>query len=137
MISAKAKTYQNIPNQSPYFTDSPGARFLRIIPTRIKAPTSEHVNFCIDIGATPVLHLSIRGDEYMPTTKQRINITLEDELFLVLKNLADKAKQSLSSISIEMIKKSLEREEDMYFSEVADHRLNKKQKRITHSKAWK
>ncbi|MEI6093601.1 MAG: hypothetical protein WCQ47_07995 [bacterium] len=73
----------------------------------------------------------------MPTAKQRINITLEDELFLVLKNLADKAKQSLSSISIEMIKKSLEREEDVYFSEVADHRLSKKQKRITHSKAWK
>jgi len=73
----------------------------------------------------------------MPTAKQRINITLEDELFLVLKNLADKTKQSLSSISIEMIKKSLEREEDMYFAEVADRRLSQKQKRIIHSKAWK
>lgn len=73
----------------------------------------------------------------MPTAKQRINITLEDELFLVLKQLADKAKQSLSSISVEMIKKSLETEEDIYFSEVADNRLSKKQKRIAHSKAWK
>jgi len=73
----------------------------------------------------------------MPTTKQRINITLEDELFLALKRMADKAKQSLSSISVEMIKKSLEREEDIYFSEVADNRLGQKQKRITHSKAWK
>ena len=73
----------------------------------------------------------------MPTVKQRINITLEDDLFLVLKRMADKAKQSLSSISIEMIKKSLEREEDIYFSEIADRRLDQKQKRIAHSKAWK
>ena len=73
----------------------------------------------------------------MPTAKQRINITLEDDLFLILKKMADKAKQSLSSISIEMIKKSLEREEDIYFSEVADRRLSQKQKRIAHSKAWK
>lgn len=84
-----------------------------------------------------MLHLHIEGDKYMPTTKQRINITLEDELFLALKRMADKAKQSLSSISVEMIKKSLEREEDIYFSEVADNRLGQKQKRITHSKAWK
>jgi len=73
----------------------------------------------------------------MPTAKQRVNITLEDELFLILKKMADKAKQSLSSISVEMIKKSIETEEDIYFSEIADSRLDKKQKRITHSKAWK
>jgi predicted DNA-binding protein len=73
----------------------------------------------------------------MPTTKQRINITLEDELFLILKSIADKAKQSLSSISVELIKKSLEREEDIYFSDLADKRLSSDQKRIPHSKAWK
>jgi predicted DNA-binding protein len=73
----------------------------------------------------------------MPTTKQRINITLEDELFLILKNMADKTKQSLSSISLNLIKRSLEREEDIYFSEVADARLSHKQKRVAHSKAWK
>jgi len=73
----------------------------------------------------------------MPTAKQRINITLEDELFLVLKKIADKAKQSLSSVSIDLIKRSLERKEDIYFSEIADNRLSQKQKRIAHSKAWK
>jgi predicted DNA-binding protein len=73
----------------------------------------------------------------MPTAKQRVNITLEDELFSILKKMADRAKQSLSSISVEMIKKSIEREEDIYFSEVADSRLGKKQKRVVHSKAWK
>jgi len=73
----------------------------------------------------------------MPTAKQRINITLEDDLFLVLKKIADKAKQSLSSVSIDLIKRSLEREEDIYFSEIADSRLSQKQKRVTHSKAWK
>jgi len=91
----------------------------------------------VDIGVTLVLHLYLEGDECMPTTKQRIYITLEDELFVILKKIADKAKQSLSSISVEMIKKSLEREEDMYFSEIADRRLGQKQKRITHSKVWK
>lgn len=93
--------------------------------------------FCIDKGVTPVLHLKTEERNKMPTIKQRINITLEDELFLALKNLADKTKQSLSSLSVEMIKKSLEREEDIYFSEVADKRLEQKQKRIAHSKAWK
>ncbi len=73
----------------------------------------------------------------MPTAKQRINITLEDELFLVLKKIADKAKQSLSSVSLDLIKRSLEREEDIYFSEIADNRLSQKRKRVAHSKAWK
>ncbi|MCX6113327.1 MAG: hypothetical protein NTY22_08645 [Proteobacteria bacterium] len=62
----------------------------------------------------------------MPTAKQRVNITLEDDLFYVLKRLADKSKQSLSSICVQMIKKSLEREEDMYFSLLADHHLGQK-----------
>ncbi len=89
------------------------------------------------MGVTPVLHLHMKGGNHMPTAKQRVNITLEDELFLVLKNMADKAKQSLSSISIDLIKKSLEREEDIYFSKVADNRLSHKHKRVVHSKAWK
>jgi predicted DNA-binding protein len=73
----------------------------------------------------------------MPTAKQRVNITLDDDLFMALKKMADRAKQSLSSISVEMIKKSLETEEDMYFSGVADARLSHKQKRVSHAKAWK
>ena len=89
------------------------------------------------MSVTPVLHLYMKGENHMPTAKQRVNITLEDELFLVLKNMADKAKQSLSSISIDLIKKSLEREEDIYFSKVADNRLRHKNKRVAHSKAWK
>lgn len=73
----------------------------------------------------------------MPTSKQRVNVVLDDELFSALKALAVKTKKSLSSMGQELIEKALGLEEDFYFSRKADERLSKKGKRISHEDAWK
>ncbi len=73
----------------------------------------------------------------MPTAKKRINLTLENELYRSLERLSKKEHKSLSSVSLRLIEKAIELEEDLYFSTEADKRLEKKEKRISHSDAWK
>lgn len=72
----------------------------------------------------------------MPTSKKRINITVDDELFRSLHKLSKKEKKTLSSVSLRLIEKAVELEEDLHFSREADKRLTKNEKRIPHSKAW-
>ena len=72
----------------------------------------------------------------MPTSKKRINITVDDELFRSLDKLSKKEKRTLSSVSLRLIEKAVELEEDLYFSREADKRLSKHESRIPHSKAW-
>ena len=73
----------------------------------------------------------------MPTVKHRINITVNNELYKALEILSKKRDQSLSSLSLKLIQKAIELEEDFYFSMEADSRLRKKEKRISHDRAWK
>ena len=72
----------------------------------------------------------------MPTTKKRINITVDDELYKSLEKLSKKEKRTLSSVSLKLIEKAVELEEDLYFSREADKRISKREKRISHSKVW-
>ena len=72
----------------------------------------------------------------MPTAKHRINITLDTELCHSLERLSKKQKRSLSNVSLKLIERAIELEEDRYFSKKADERLAKHQKRISHQKAW-
>ena len=72
----------------------------------------------------------------MPTVKRRINITVDDDLYRSLNKLSKKEKSSLSSVSLRLIEKAVELEEDLYFSRLADERLSKKEKRVAHDKAW-
>jgi len=73
----------------------------------------------------------------MPTIKNRVNLTVDPEIFAALGLLAKRRKKSLSTISIDLIEKALELEEDLYFSAVSDKRLiESKGKRISHKKAW-
>ena len=72
----------------------------------------------------------------MPTVKRRINITVDDDLYRSLNKLSKKEKSSLSSVSLRLIEKAVELEEDLYFSRIADERLSKNQKRVPHDKAW-
>ncbi|MDH4466622.1 MAG: ribbon-helix-helix domain-containing protein [Bacteriovoracaceae bacterium] len=72
----------------------------------------------------------------MGTVKQRVNITLDDEIYTALKNLSLKTKKSISGLGLELIEKALEMNEDIYFSRKADERLKKKEKKISHEKAW-
>lgn len=79
---------------------------------------------------------SLSGD-HMPTTKKRINITIDDELYRSLDHLSKKEKVTLSSVSLRLIERAVELEEDLYFSREAEKRLSKNEKRVKHSKAWK
>ena len=72
----------------------------------------------------------------MPTAKKRINITVDREVYEALERLAAERNQPVAGVSLSLIEQALEYQEDVYFSRVADERLNQKQKRVPHSKAW-
>ncbi len=72
----------------------------------------------------------------MPTAKKRINITIDDETYEALERLSNKRKQSISGVGLSLIEQALEYQEDLYYSRIADERLSKKEKRISHDKAW-
>ncbi|RMF22403.1 MAG: ribbon-helix-helix protein, CopG family [Deltaproteobacteria bacterium] len=89
----------------------------------------------VDGGDTPVLHSGHGGDP-VPTNKKRINITVDDELYRLLERLSRKRGQSIAGVSLDLIEQALEYQEDRHFSRVADQRLEKRQRRIPHDKAW-
>ena len=72
----------------------------------------------------------------MSVAKKRINLTVDSQMYLQLKNFSKKRGLKISTLSLEMIRIALDLEEDMFFSKIADKRLSKKQKRISHNKAW-
>ena len=72
----------------------------------------------------------------MPTAKKRINITVDDEVYEALERLSAERNQPVAGVSLSLIEQALEYQEDVYFSRAADERLNQKQKRIPHAKAW-
>ena len=73
----------------------------------------------------------------MPTSKHRISVTPSDALYEALSALSKKRKRAVSSVSLELIERALELEEDAHFSRVADERLAAGEARITHERAWK
>lgn len=72
----------------------------------------------------------------MPTAKKRINLTVEDDVFRSLNEIAKKEKTSIASVSHLLLEKALELKEDFYFSRVGEERLSKKSKRISHEDIW-
>ena len=72
----------------------------------------------------------------MPTAKKRINLTVEDDLFLNLKQLAAKENSSIAGVSHALLERALELKEDHYFSKVGESRLSKKSKRLSHEDIW-
>jgi hypothetical protein len=82
-----------------------------------------------------VLHFVVEVTD-MPTAKKRINITVDDKTYDALELLSDKRDQSIAGVGLALIEEALEYQEDLHFSRIADDRLKKKQKRISHEKAW-
>ena len=76
------------------------------------------------------------GDKRMPTAKRRINITVDDRTYEAMERLSSERDQSVAGVGLSLIEQALEYQEDLYFSRVADDRLAKKQKRISHEKVW-
>jgi hypothetical protein len=72
----------------------------------------------------------------MPTTKRRINITIDDATYAAIERLADDRQESISRASLRLIEEALEYQEDRYFSTAGDARLRKKQRRVSHDAAW-
>jgi len=72
----------------------------------------------------------------MPTTKKRINITVDDDVYEALEHLAKKRDEPVAGVGLDLIEEALEYQEDLYFSRIADERLTKKERRIPHLKAW-
>lgn len=72
----------------------------------------------------------------MPTAKKRINLTVEDELFANLKQLAEQENTSVANVSHALLERALELKEDHYFSRVGEDRLAKKSKRLSHKDIW-
>ena len=71
----------------------------------------------------------------MATLKKRVNLTIENDLyddFEAIKELRNES--SLSSVILDLAKEALEINEDLYFSKIAQGRLN--EKRISHEKVW-
>ena len=72
----------------------------------------------------------------MPTSKKRINITIDDATYAAIERLAGDRQESISRTSLRLIEEALEYQEDRYFSKAADARLRKKQGRVSHDEAW-
>jgi predicted DNA-binding protein len=72
----------------------------------------------------------------MPTSKRRLNITVDDETYAVLERLSSKRQQSVAGVGLSLIEEALEYQEDLHFSRIADERLGRKEKRVPHDQAW-
>jgi metal-responsive CopG/Arc/MetJ family transcriptional regulator len=71
----------------------------------------------------------------MPTTKKRINLTVDEQLYRSFERLCSyKNSTSVSALVLELAQKALELEEDLYFIELAQKRSNEEE--ISHSVLW-
>ena len=68
---------------------------------------------------------------------KRLLVSLDEEMFNEIKELAKSNKTSSSKIAGELIKESLELQEDKLFAKLADKRISNTKKWIDHIDAWK
>ena len=73
---------------------------------------------------------------YMPTTLPRINLTVPKELNKILFQLAKRDKISVSRKVMKLIESAIEAEEDLIFEKLAEERLKKGGRLVSHKKAW-
>lgn len=73
----------------------------------------------------------------MPTAKQRISIAPDPRVLSALQVLSRRRGRALASVSLDLIERALELEEDLHFSRVADERLERNEKRVSHDRAWR
>ena len=75
----------------------------------------------------------------MPTQNPRINVVLDPGLYNLLCKLARKTGMSISLLSRDLIKDSLEIREDLYWQEVAQERDKtfSKKDALSHKDIWK
>lgn len=74
----------------------------------------------------------------MPTTKQRINVILEDPLYETIEQLAERDGMSLSLKVRDLVKEALEIREDVALTSFAEAREKtfRKSKSLKHDEVW-
>ena len=72
----------------------------------------------------------------MPTSKQRINLSVPADVSLALKRLAAKEETTVSSKALSLIERALEQEEDIVLQRVAEKRDRKGARFVSHAAAW-
>ena len=73
----------------------------------------------------------------MSTIKPRINVTMPPDIAATLAKKAGMNKMSVSRMALNLIMDAMERDEDIYFSEIAELRERSTKIWIAHSDAWK
>lgn len=72
----------------------------------------------------------------MATINPRLNITCESELLTTLTRIAAKNNKSLSMMARELLLLAIDKNEDLFLSDLAAKRDQKNTKTISHKKAW-
>lgn len=74
----------------------------------------------------------------MATVNPRINITVSEEIAVLLSKTAERNKKSVSKVALDLIEWAIEEREDMYFSKIADDIVRSNPKMIPNSEdIWK
>lgn len=73
----------------------------------------------------------------MPTTKQRINISISDEVRRAIAELAKRDRVPEATKAARLVEIALETEEDMAWDRIAKARDKKGTKFLPHKSAWK
>ena len=69
----------------------------------------------------------------MATLNPRINITVPNEIAVLLSETAKQNKKSISKVALELIEWAIEEREDMYFSRIADETIRSNPRFIPNS----
>jgi predicted DNA-binding protein len=72
----------------------------------------------------------------MPTSKKRINISLPNDVHILLQELSARDDVPQATKALELLKMAMDIEEDAYLSELGEERLKKTKKYISHKKFW-
>lgn len=73
----------------------------------------------------------------MPTSKNRLNISLSKEIDEALTEMSRRDKTPRATIAAELLRRALEIEEDRVWGIIAEERMKYKGKLISHKDAWK
>ena len=73
----------------------------------------------------------------MSTLAPRLSITMPLEISTLLNQRAKNEKTSISRVALNFIISAVERDEDIYFSRLAEKRDVPSAKRVSHEDAWK
>ncbi len=72
----------------------------------------------------------------MATTKKRVNISLSKELEQQVMALAERDSVPTATKITELLRQSVELEEDRLFSKIVSERRSKPGKRLSHAEVW-